>query len=49
MLGFSLLIVLGIGAPVLMYVSDGGPMDTMKKKATASGQAQHERLNQLPP
>jgi hypothetical protein len=32
-----------------MYVSDGGPMDTMKKKATASGQAQHERLNQLPP
>jgi hypothetical protein len=48
MLGFSLLIVLGIGAPVLMYVSDGGPMDTMKKKASASGQAQHERLNQLP-
>lgn len=48
LLGFCLLIVVGIGAPVLMYVSDGGPMDAMKKKATAAGQAQQDRLNQAP-
>jgi len=48
MLGLCLLIVLGIGAPLLMYVSDGGPMDTMKKKAAASGQAQLDRLQQAP-
>ena len=48
LLGFCLLIVIGIGAPVLMYVSDGGPMDTMKKKAVASGQAQQDRLQQAP-
>ncbi|MGC4095478.1 MAG: DUF4124 domain-containing protein [Nitrospira sp.] len=47
MLGFCLLIVIGIGAPVLMYVSDSGPMDTMKKKAVASGQAQQDRLQQV--
>lgn len=47
MLGFSLLIVVGIGAPVLMYVSDGGPMETMKTKATAAGQAQQERVDQI--
>lgn len=43
MLGFSLLLVVGIGAPVLMYVSDGGPMETLKKKAETAGQ-----LQQLP-
>jgi hypothetical protein len=48
MLGFCLLIVVGIAAPVLMYVNDGGPMDTMKKKATAAGQAQQDRLQQVP-
>lgn len=48
MLGFCLLIVIGIGAPVLIYVSDGGPMDVMKKKAVASGQAQQDRLQQAP-
>ena len=48
MLGFCLLIVIGIGAPVLMYVSDSGPMDIMKKKAVASGQAQQDRLQQVP-
>jgi len=47
LLALGLLIVLGLGAPVLMYVSDGGSMDVMKKKATASGQAQHDRLNQV--
>ncbi|MBH0203139.1 MAG: DUF4124 domain-containing protein [Nitrospira sp.] len=48
MLGLCLLIVLGIGAPVLIYVSDSGPMEAMKKKAVASGQAQHDRLQQAP-
>lgn len=46
-LGFCLLIVVGIGTPVLMYVSDNGPMDIMKKKATAEGQAQQDRLQQV--
>jgi hypothetical protein len=48
MLGFCLLIVIGIGVPVLMYVSDGGPMDLMKKKAIVSGQTQQDRLQQTP-
>jgi len=48
MLAFCLLVVLGIGVPVLMYVSDGGPMDAMKPKAKATGQAQQERLQQVP-
>lgn len=48
MLGLCLLIVLGIGAPLLMYVSDSGPLDTMKKKAVTSGQAQQDRLQQVP-
>lgn len=48
MLGFCLLIVIGIGAPVLIYVGDGGPMDTMKKKALVSGQTQQDRLQQAP-
>ncbi len=48
MLGFCLLIVVGIGAPVLIYVSDGGPMDAVKQKATAAGQAQQDRLQQIP-
>ena len=45
-LGFCLLIVVGIGAPVLMYVSEDGPMDAMKKKAVTAGQAQQDRLQQ---
>jgi hypothetical protein len=48
LLALGLLIVLGIGTPVLMYTSDGGPMDSMKKKAAASGQAQQDRLQQVP-
>lgn len=48
LLAMGLLIVLAIGTPVLMYTSDGGPMDNMKKKATASGQAQQDRLQQVP-
>ncbi|MDK2745614.1 MAG: DUF4124 domain-containing protein [Nitrospira sp. BO4] len=48
LLAMGLLIVIAIGTPVLMYTSDGGPMDTMKKKAAASGQAQQDRLQQVP-
>ncbi len=48
LLAMGLLIVLAIGTPVLIYTSDGGPMDTMKKKAAASGHAQQERLQQVP-
>lgn len=48
MLGLCLLIIIGIGVPVLMYVSNGGPMDIMKKKAVASGQTQQDRLRQAP-
>ncbi len=48
LLAMGLLIVLAIGTPVLMYTSDGGPMDTMKKKTAASGQAQQDRLHQVP-
>jgi hypothetical protein len=49
MLGFCLLILLGIGAPVLMYVSEDGPMDSMKKKASEVDQAQHKRFQQASP
>jgi len=49
MLGFCLLILVGIGAPVLMYVSEGGPMDSMKKKASEVDQAQHKRFQQASP
>jgi hypothetical protein len=48
LLALGLLIVLGIGTPVLMYTSDGGPMDILKKKAVASGQAQQDRLQPSP-
>ncbi len=45
-LGFCLLVVLGIGTPVLLYVSDGGALDVMKTQATKAGQAQYNRLQQ---
>lgn len=48
LLAMGLLIVLAIGTPVLMYTSEGGPMDNMKKKTAVSGQAPQDRLQQLP-
>ena len=48
LLALGLLIVLGIGTPVLMYTSDGGPMDRMKEKAVAAGQTQQNRLQVSP-
>jgi hypothetical protein len=48
LLALGLLIVLGIGTPVLMYTSGGGPMDRMKEKAVAAGQTQQNRAQVSP-
>jgi hypothetical protein len=48
LLALALLILLGAGTPVLMYTSGGGALDVMKQKATATGQAQQNRLQQAP-
>jgi Domain of unknown function (DUF4124) len=48
LLALGLLIVLGIGTPVLMYTTDGGPMDRMKEKAVTAGQTQQNRLQVSP-
>ncbi len=48
MLGFCLLVMIGIGAPLLMYVDDGGPMGMIKTQASTSGQAQQDRVRHLP-
>jgi hypothetical protein len=47
LLSVCLLLVLGIGTPVLLYVQDGGAMEKMKDKAATAGQAQHERLQSV--
>lgn len=44
LLAICLLVVLMVGTPVLVYVSDDGPADILKKKAVAAGQAQQDRL-----
>jgi hypothetical protein len=48
LLALSLLIILGISMPVLIYSSEGGALNIMKEKAVASGQAQQDRLKQAP-
>jgi hypothetical protein len=48
LLALGLLIILGIGTPVLVYTGAGGALDVMKKKSTSSAQAQQERLQQVP-
>lgn len=48
LLCFSLLILLGIGTPVMMYVGEGGTVEVLKKKAIAAGQDQEDRLQQVP-
>ena len=40
------LIMLAIGTPVLLYISDDGPADAMKSKAAAIQGKQEERLKQ---
>ncbi len=49
LLGLCLLVTLGVATPILLYVSDDGPMTAMKGKATAVGQAQQDRLKQAAP
>jgi hypothetical protein len=40
------LLMLAIGTPVLLYISDDGPADVMKSKANAIQSKQEERLKQ---
>lgn len=50
LLGLCLLITLGVATPILLYVSDDGPMTSMKGRATtAVGQAQQDRLKPVGP
>ena len=47
LLALALLFVLAIGTPVLIYTNDGGAMDVLKQKASATGQAQQDRFQQI--
>lgn len=49
LLALCLLVILGVATPILLYVSDDGPMTSMKGRATAVGQAQQDRLKQVGP
>ena len=42
------LIMLGLATPILMYVSDDGPMDAMKNKASQIEKQQQGRAQQIP-
>lgn len=44
LLAICLLVVLVVGTPLLVYVSDDGPADILKKKAVAASEAQQDRL-----
>ena len=46
-MALALLFVLAIGTPVLIYTNDGGAMDVLKQKASATGQAQQDRFQQI--
>lgn len=47
-LSLWVLILVGIGTPVLLYTSQDGPGDAMKAKAVDAGKKQQERLQQVP-
>ncbi len=49
LLGLCLLVTLGIATPILLYVSDDGPMTVMMNKANVVGKAQQDRLKQVVP
>lgn len=49
LLALGLLIVLGLGTPVLLYSSKGGALDIMREKATSTSQAQQDRLRPVQP
>jgi hypothetical protein len=40
--------MLGLATPVLMYVSDDGPMDVMKNKASQVEKKHQDRVQQIP-
>lgn len=42
------LIMLGLATPILMYVSNDGPMDVMKNKASQIEKQQQGRVQQIP-
>ena len=42
------LIMLGLGTPILMYVSKDGPMDVMKSKAAQVEKQHQDRVRQIP-
>jgi len=41
------LIMLGLGTPVLMYVSKDGPMDVIQKQAAQNDKKHQDRLQQI--
>jgi Domain of unknown function (DUF4124) len=47
LLALCLLVTLGVATPILLYVSDDGPMTSIKGRATAVGQTQQDRLKQI--
>ena len=49
LLALALLIVLGIGTPVLLYTDEGGALGIMKTKAHEAADRNDKRLNQVAP
>ena len=48
LLALGCLIMLGLGTPILMYVSNDGPMDVMKNKASQVEKKHQDRAQQIP-
>lgn len=48
LLALWFLIMLGLGTPVLMYVSKDGPMDVIKNQAVQADKQHQKRLQQIP-
>ena len=48
LLALGCLIMLGLGTPILMYVSNDGPMDVMKNKASQVEKKHQDRVQQIP-
>ena len=48
LLALWFLIMLGLGTPVLLYISKDGPMDAMKTKAAQAEKQHQNRIQQIP-
>ena len=48
LLALWFLIMLGLGTPVLLYVSQDGPMDVIQKQAAQNEKKHQDRLKQMP-